>query len=654
MPGISLVGVNLSRCKGGILAKQKKIPKFTPQTINLLMMRKFKLLLLLSCWLLAGLSIVYGQNKINRIEPPNWWVGMKNPALQLLVHGDKISDLHPGIAYPGVRIEQVILVENPNYLFINLLIAENAKAGKFEITFSKDGRVVERHSYELLARAPGSANRQGFTNADALYLITPDRFVNGDPGNDYVEGMREKPGRQNPGGRHGGDIKGMIGHLDYIADMGFTAIWVNPVLENDMAEYSYHGYSTTDFYKVDPRFGSNEEYKQLADAARAKGIGLIMDMIVNHCGSEHWWMNDKPTHDWINFPDTYVQTNHKKAVIQDPYVAQYDYDRFVDGWFVETMPDLNQRNNLMAAYLIQNSIWWVEYLGLAGIRMDTYPYPDKDFMSDWSCAVMKEYPNFNIVGEEWIGNPDYVSFWQRGKVNHNGYTSCLPSLMDFPLQESMRDGLNEKEQDRAFQPLYDMLARDFLYADPFNLVVFPDNHDMSRFYTQVNEDFGLFKLGLAYVLTTRGIPQIYYGTEVLMSNPGTDSHGVIRSDFPGGWAGDKVNAFTGQGLTEKQKEAQAFIRKLNTWRKTAEVVHTGKLMHYVPEKGVYVLFRYNDKEKVMVVLNWNEQETGLPLGRFSEMLAGVSKGKDVLSGQVFDMKGTLSLPARAPLVLELE
>lgn len=617
-------------------------------------MNKFKYLLLLSCWLLGSLSFAHGQNKISRIEPPNWWVGMKNPALQLLVYGDNISGLQPSISHPGIRIERVIQVENPNYLFINLLIGEDAKAGKLEIAFSKDGRVVERQPYELLAREPGAANRQGFTNADAMYLITPDRFVNAMPENDFVEGMREKPNRQNPGGRHGGDIRGMINSLGYIADMGFTAIWLNPVLENDMPAYSYHGYATTDFYKVDPRFGSNEEYKELAEAAHARGIKLIMDMIVNHCGSEHWWMKDPPTHDWFNFQDGFVPTNHRKPVIQDPYVSQYDYTHFADGWFVETMPDLNQRNELMGAYLIQNSVWWIEYLGLGGIRMDTYPYPDKDFMADWTCAVMAEYPNFNIVGEEWVGNPDYVSFWQRGKQNPNGYTSCLPSLMDFPLQEAMRDGLRENKQGRAMVLLYEMLARDFLYADPYNLVVFPDNHDMSRFYSQVNEDFGLFKLGLAYVFTTRGIPQVYYGTEVLMSNPGTEDHGVIRSDFPGGWAGDKASAFTGQGLTDKQAEAQAFVRKLANWRKTATVIHSGKLMHYVPENGVYVLFRYEGMNKAMLVLNWNKEETRLELARFSQMLDGVSKGKDVLSGKAFDMKGAITLPARAPLVLELE
>ena len=600
------------------------------------------------------MSFLTAQPSIQRVEPPNWWVGMNNPSLQLLIYGEKISELYPSIDHEGVTVERVIRVPNPNYLFIDLIIDKQARAGNVEIRLQENGKTVLSHSYPLLAREKSGEAMKGYDNSDLMYLVTPDRFVNGNPGNDYVEGMREKPNRSNPGGRHGGDIQGMIDKLDYIADMGFTALWLNPVLENDMDSFSYHGYSITDFYRVDPRYGSNAEYRKLADLAREKGIIMIMDMITNHCGSNHWWMDDLPTEDWINFGGEFSPTNHKKAVIQDPYVAKTDYKDFVDGWFVRTMPDLNQRNELMSTYLIQNSIWWVEYLELGGIRMDTYPYNDMDFMTDWTCAIMDEYPNFNIVGEEWVGNPTIVSYWQRGKKNPNGYTSCLPGLMDFPLQEAMRKSLNEGKSDNAFNQLYEMLAQDFLYPEPYNLVVFPDNHDMSRWYTQVNEDFGFFKLGVAFVLTTRGIPQVYYGTEVLMANPGTTSHGIIRSDFPGGWTGDKVNAFTGQGLTEKQQQAMAFMKKLANWRKTAEVVHTGKLMHYVPEKGVYVFFRYNDTDKVMVILNANEAPTALELGRFSQMLEGVKTGRDVLTGKVFEMKAGITLPGKEPLVLELE
>jgi neopullulanase len=437
--------------------------------------------------------------------------------------------------------------------------------------------------------------------------------------------------------------------------MGFTAIWVNPVLENDMQEYSYHGYSTTDFYKADPRFGSNEDYRNLSMKAKDKGIKMIMDMIVNHCGSEHWWMRDLPAADWLNYQSGFVGTIHRKSVLQDPYVAAIDLERMVDGWFVPTMPDLNQRNPLMATYLIQNTIWWVEYAWLSGIRMDTYPYPDKHFMSDWTCAVMQEYPNFNIVGEEWTENPALVAYWQRGKTNPDGYSSCLPGLMDFPLQGALRKGLTEKSGwSEGFMRLYEMLANDFLYADPSNFVIFPDNHDMSRFFTQMNEDYDLFRMGMIYTYTMRGIPQIYYGTEILMNNPGTDDHGIIRSDFPGGWAGDAVNAFTGAGLTAQQKEAQELLRKLGLWRKQAAVIHHGKLKHYLPENDTYVYFRYDDERKVMVAMNKSAEPANLPLARFSEMLAGARSGKDVLSGQSFPLGKILTIPARQALILELD
>lgn len=597
------------------------------------------------------------QDPIQRVEPPFWWAGMHNPELQLMIYGEKVAELRPELDYPGVRIARTIRVENPNYLFVDLVMTENVKPGQVTIRFSNAGGVVQTFPYELREREKGSAMRQGFDNSDVMYLITPDRFVNGNPGNDNVAGMREKADRQNKGGRHGGDIAGIINSLDYIEDQGYTAIWVNPVLENDQPSYSYHGYSTTDYYKVDPRFGTNEEYVKLSQLARQRGIKMIMDMIVNHCGSEHWWMKDLPASDWVNFQQEYldghyVQTNHMKYTVQDPYVAESDLIGMNAGWFVETMPDLNQHNPLMATYLIQNSIWWVEYAGLAGIRMDTYPYSYADFMAEWSCAVMNEYPNLNIVGEEWVGNPVLVAHWQRGKVNPSGHTSCLPSLMDFPVQETMGRSLRDHG---SLKQLYEMLAMDFLYPEPYNMVTFPDNHDMDRFFTQVNEDLDLFKMGVAFTLTTRGIPQIYYGTEVLMKNPGVPGdHGIIRSDFPGGWAGDKVSAFTCEGLSPKQKEAQAFIKKLNTWRKDKTVIHTGRLTHYIPQDEVYVYFRYNDSEKVMVVLNKNQQPYSLALDRFADMLEDIGSGTDVLSGKSCALKEQLELPARSVMVLELE
>ncbi len=619
-------------------------------TINL--SNRFSLLAtFLLCFFISA-NVIAQKTVIQHVEPAFWWAGMKNPRLQLLVYGDKVGMLQPVISYAGVRIEQIIKVQSPNYLFIDLLIIDNNKATNFEIDFQKDGKSVQKYTYRLLAREKGAAERIGFNTSDVMYLITPDRFVNGDPKNDSVASLLEKADRKNPGGRHGGDIAGMINSLDYIKDLGFTAIWVNPVLENNQETYSYHGYSTTDFYKVDARFGTNDDYQKLSKLAQGKNIKLIMDMIVNHCGSGHWWMKDLPTSDWINFDNKFVVTNHRKSTIQDPYVAQIDYRRFVDGWFVETMPDLNQRNPLLATYLIQNTIWWIEYAGLAGIRMDTYPYPDKDFMTKWTCEVMDAYPNFNIVGEEWNGNPAIVAFWQRGKVNPNGYVSCLPSLMDFPMQEALRRSLGNQES--SWMPAYETLASDFLYADPYNLVVFPDNHDMDRFYTQVNGNLDLFKLGITYFLTTRGIPQLYYGTEVLMSNSNNlNDHGIIRTDLPGGWENDGMSAFTNQGLTPQQLDAKAFIKKLATWRKNMPVIHNGKLLHFDPQDNVYVYFRYNADQKIMIILNKNQTEQTLNLARFKEIMADAKSSKDVLSDKVYELINTLIVPANTALVLIL-
>lgn len=606
--------------------------------------------LLFCCLIFWSFSAHAAPEKLDRVEPAFWWVGMKNPALQLLVNGPQISNLQPVITYAGVRVDQVIRVQSPNYLFIDLTILDNKTATSFDIDFQKDGKSVLRYTYKLLARRKGSAERQGFNNSDLMYLITPDRFVNGDPSNDSVSSLYEKVDRSNPGGRHGGDIQGMINSLDYLKEMGFTAIWDNPVLENNQKDYSYHGYAISDFYKVDARFGSNEQYQKMGAIATSKGIKHIMDMIVNHCGSEHWWMKDLPTADWINNGNKFFPTNHKKTAIQDPYVSDTDYRTMADGWFVETMPDLNQRNPLLATYLIQNAIWWIEYADLAGIRMDTYPYPDKSFMSTWSCSILNEYPNFNIVGEEWNGNPAIVAFWQRGKHNPNGYVSCLPSLMDFPLQENLSNALNNPN---SWNNLYETLANDFQYANPSNLVLFPDNHDMTRYFTQVQEDYGLYKLGIIYALTINRIPQIYYGTEILATSPKERNDGLIRSDFPGGWKDDAVNAFTNKGLKPLQLEAKAFLKKLATWRKTASVIHTGKLKHFVPENNLYVYFRFNEEQTVMVILNKDAKDVELDPQRFAESIGSFATGKDVISDKTVSLKQKMVVPAKTGMVLVL-
>lgn len=604
---------------------------------------------------LVGITL-QAQPKIQRIEPPNWWIGMENQTVQLLIYGKELGDLEPKIKTKGIEIQKVKRVENDNYLFIDLKIAKNTAPGKFNINFQKNGTRVLSKKYELKARTADAKSIKGFDNSDVLYLITPDRFANGDPSNDSVNNYKEKANRQFKGGRHGGDIEGIRQHLDYIRDMGFTAIWLNPLLENDQPEYSYHGYATTDFYKVDERFGTNEAYKKLCEEANKKGIKVIMDMIVNHSGDKHWWMKDLPTGDWLNSNKNYIQTNHRKTVLQDPYVAKIDKKIFTDGWFVPTMPDLNQRNPLMATYLTQMSIWWIEYAKISGIRMDTYSYPDAEYMSDWTQDVMTEYPNFNIVGEEWFeGSPAIIAFWQKGKTNPNGYTSALKSLMDFPLRASLTKALNAKENwGEGWINLYETLAYDFLYANPNDLVIFPDNHDMTRFYKQVNEDFDLFKLGLTFIATTRGIPQLYYGTEILMTSPLDRDDGIIRSDFPGGWAGDEVNAFTGARLSEKQKKAQDFVRNLLNWRKTASEIHTGNLVHFVPQDGVYVYFRFDENRKTMVILNKNEKPYELKTDRFEEQLRGFNLGKDILSNKTFEIQKNLKLSPVSALILELE
>ena len=595
---------------------------------------------------------------IERVEPPNWWTGFEHRELQLLVHGEGISSHVPAIDHPGVVLRRVVRVKSPNYLFLYLDVAPDAPPGAFDIRFGDSGLT---HRYTLLARSADPAHARGFGGSDAIYLITPDRFANGDPANDSIEGMADRLDRSNKNGRHGGDLQGIMDALPYIRDMGFTAIWLNPVLENDVPAFSYHGYGATDFYRVDARYGSNEQYRELVRKAKEMGIGTIMDMIVNHTGETHWWMDDLPSDDWINMPTAPRVTSHQRYVNQDPHASDADRRAYSDGWFVVPgMPDLNQRNPLLADYLTQNAIWWIEYLGLAGIRMDTYPYPDKHYMAEWTRRVMQEYPQFNIVGEEWSGNPATVSYWQRGQSNLDGYVSWLPSLMDFPLQEALWLALTTEDggalDDRSpggLERLYRALSYDFLYPDPNALVTFPDNHDMSRIFTQVGHDVDLWRMALAYVLTMRGAPQIYYGTEILMNNRGDDSHGNIRSDFPGGWPGDRRNAFTGEGLSAREREAQAFVRTLLQWRRETPVVHHGRTMHFVPEDATYVYFRYDDEDAVMVALNKNGKARALDLARFAERLDGYDEAHDVLTGESLPLDRPLDLPARSVRVMEL-
>ena len=621
---------------------------FINNTINSKMKRYIFTIIAISLFLFSF------SQKLERVEPMFWWTGMKSPELQLMVYGENISATNIAFNYPGVEMVSVSKVQSLNYLIIDLRLAENVKPGKFEIQFTKEKKVVATYLYELKSREKGSAGRTGFNGSDVIYLVTPDRFINGNPNNDWVEGMKEKPNRMDKDGRHGGDIRGIINSLDYLQKMGFTAVWLNPVLENNMTRVSYHGYSTTDFYKVDPRYGTNEEYRELNDELDKRGMKLIMDMIFNHCGSEHWWMEDLPMADWINNHPNYKITTHRRTVNQDPHASEFDRKAMTDGWFVPTMPDLNQRNPFMEKYLIQNSIWWIEFVGLEGIRQDTWPYPDKDMMATWTKQVLNEYPNFNIVGEEWTMNPAIVSYWQKGKINTDGYECYLPSLMDFPLQNAVSSGLNNRGNvtDGLIQ-IYESIANDFLYPEPDNLVIFPDNHDMSRFFVQVGENVDLLKMGVAFFLTMRGVPQIYYGTEILMRHDGNE-HGNIRADFPGGWQGDKVNALTGQGLTSQQKDMQDYVAKIQNWRKNKTVIHNGKLMHFVPEDGVYVYFRYNNDEVVMVMLNRNETVKKVDTKRFAEITNGYKNGKEIITSKEISNIFEIIIPAKTAMIIELQ
>ncbi|MDH3646763.1 MAG: glycoside hydrolase family 13 protein [Gammaproteobacteria bacterium] len=589
---------------------------------------------------------------IERVEPPSWWQGFRETTLQLLVYGKDLAGLRPVVNSPGIRVDRVVTTANPNYLFLYLDIGQQAKPGEFDINFS--GKDVElTHRYRLEQKNADPDHVDGFGPEDAIYLITPDRFSNGDPENDNIKGMGDRASRSKHGGRHGGDIAGLIEHLDYIDNMGFTAVWLNPLLENRMPTYSYHGYATTDYYRVDPRFGSNEDYRQLVTLAKERSIDVIMDMIANHCGLHHWWMADLPSDDWINHDGKFVQTSHERTAVQDPYAASNDIAAFADGWFVDAMPDLNQRNPLLADYLIQNTLWWIEYLGLSGIRQDTYPYPDKNFMAEWTRRVMTEYPDFNIVGEEWSLNPAIVAYWQRGKQNHDGYVSHLPSVMDFPLQHALISALVEEERPHqsGLMKLYRMLANDFLYAAPGDLVIFGDNHDMARVYTQLGEDFSLYTMAMVYLLTMRGTPQIYYGTEILMTS--NDDHDVIRAEFPGGWPDHKNNARTTNGLRKLQAKAQDFTRRLLQWRKHKPVIHNGKLAHYYPRDGVYTWFRYNDSDRIMAIINKNAKRIDLDLTRFSEHLGDSREATEVISGREVALLKSLRLDPRSVTLLDL-
>ena len=600
--------------------------------------------------LFPAFSAFSSQESKLSVYPPNWWAGMQHTEVELMIFGKDVADDKVSVSDGRVRIKQSRALDSENYLFVTLDIAE-ARPQELVLSLNdEDGSSRDIH-YSLEKRAEGSSAREGFGPEDAIYLISPDRFANGSLENDNIDGYQDKVDRTFKGGRHGGDIKGIANNLDYIKELGFTQIWTMPILENAMEKYSYHGYSTTDYYNIDPRFGTNDAFIELSKKANENGIGVIMDMVLNHIGSEHVWMEDTPSADWINNNGQFVGTTHKRESLHDPHAIASDIKGFSDGWFVPTMPDLNQRNPHLANYLIQNAIWWVETANLSGIRVDTYSYPDKAFLSQWTNRIMKEYPNFNIVGEEWSVNPAITAYWQAGSKRHDDYDSALPSVMDFPLQAAVVKALNSDESwNSGFISVYETLATDFLYGDPNNLVIFPDNHDMSRIFTQLNNDKAKWNMAMTLFLTTRGIPQVFYGTEILMGNEGTDDHGIIRSDFPGGWPSDsEKNAFSGKGLSNDEQWAQERIKTLLALRQSHPQLFKGELKHYAPVDGVYTYFRVADdtadtaEQKLMVILN--KKSVDLSLAKYAEVLGTDVSITRVSDGQKFNASETISLPA---------
>ena len=592
--------------------------------------------------------------KIDHLEPPFWWAGMADERLQILVHGERISELVPEISYPGVTLTGINKIESPNYLFLDLKLSSIVNPGEVEILFKRNKKVELRYKYKLLERDYESIYRKGFSAKDVIYLITPDRYANGNSNNDTNYSLKEKSNRKDKDGRHGGDLQGIIENLDYIEEMGFTQIWLNPVLENDQPKLSYHGYSTTDYYNIDPRYGSNDIYRELSRRAKDKNIGLIKDIILNHIGSEHWWMKDLPSEDWINNKGEFVRSSHVHEVVNDPYVTESQRVAFTDGWFVRTMPDLNQRNPFLAMYLIQCSIWWIEFADLSGYRVDTYPYMDKDFLSIWSGRIHAEYPNFNFVGEEWPGvtNIPATAYWQAGSKTHDDYKSSTPSMMDFPFQTALINGLKGKESwNTGIGDIYRVISTDFVYGDPYNLVIFGGNHDMQRIFSQLDHDIDLYKMAMSIILTMRGIPQIYYGTEIILSSTG--DHGQLRTDFPGGWPGDRVNAFTRKALSKKQSDAQTFLKNLLNWRKDSLPISQGKLIHYPPEDGVYVYFRKHEDELVMVLINNNLKPVSIDLDRFHEVLGSRKKARSVASSLDYNLTNNINIKQKTAVILDV-
>lgn len=598
---------------------------------------------------------------VDKIDPPYWWTGMKDSTLQLQIHGKNIRGADFTTDYPGVRIDSVARLDgSPDWQYVYLTITPEAKPGTMRLQWTEGKKKITR-DFELKTRRL-MRGAQGFSAADVLYMVMPDRFANG--GGDHSAATKTltnnvRTDRENPNARHGGDLKGIADHIDYIDSLGMTAVWLNPVLENDMPGGSYHGYATTDYYRVDPRFGSNADYAALTDTLHDRGIKMVMDMIFNHSGSSHPWALDPPASDWFNHQDKYVQTNYRLSTITDPYASDYDKDLTVNGWFVESMPDLNQKNSHLMKYLVQNSIFWIEDAQIDGIRMDTYPYADMEEMGRWIDAVKAEYPDFNIVGECWFGTPAGEQFWQSGSglAASKGIDTRLPVVMDFPLSILCADLKPFKMDSQAWNGInevYDHFALDYVYADPMSVLRFLDNHDTDRFILEEPEDLDAWKQAVAMLLTVPGIPQIYYGTELLMHGSKEGSDGYVRRDMPGGFKGDKTNSFSSEGRSPLQNEAYDFISAVANWRKTSDAIGKGSMKHFMPTNGVYLYQRAYGPEEAIVVLNGKDEDIDLDMSRYAEIIPEGAGYRDVVTGETVilrDADKTLALPKRATMIL---
>jgi glycosidase len=589
---------------------------------------------------------------IQRLEPTFWWTDMKNTELQLMLYGQGISAANVVINYPGVTITEKKVTDNPNYVFLYLNIAKESKAGKFNIELRK-GKKKQVFSYELKARRAGSAMRESFSEADAVYLIMPDRFANGNTANDSVKGYHQGVNRSDLGKRHGGDIEGMISKIPYLADLGITALWTTPLFDNNDTNYSYHHYACSDYYKVDPRLGTNEDFVRLTETCANHNIKYILDVVPNHCGSSHWWLKDLPATDWFNVWPSFTSSNYRMTAWTDPYRSEADLHRLTNGWFAPNMPDFNLKNPLLFDYLRQVYVFWIEYANVAGLRVDTYPYNDIRLAASFIQSIRDEYPNMNVVGECWVKTPAETAYYQSGNNNKDGFDSRLPSVMDFLLKDVLHEAINQNEGwESGMARYYAHYAQDFVYANPNLLMNFLDNHDIDRFTTAVKGDVRKYKMGLAMLLTTRGYPQIYYGNEIMLDGIAGSYEGH-RFDFPGGWATDKRNAFTPEGRTASENEIFEYTKTLLNYRKNNSVLHNGKMKQFIPQDGIYVYFRYNNDKTIMVVANNNIEDKQLDLNRFAEMVEKKTSGTDIATQKKYSLNQPLTINGKTVLILDI-